>query len=254
MQSIRHPNLLTFYGAGVNSKHQAYLVTEYMEGGSLRLLLLNFDRVITWTERLSFTKDIARGMKYLHDKGTIHRDLKADNCFVDARMRVKVADFGTGKIQSRIKKSKEDDDEREGYNLIRTTTISTTQEQALRNRTLTKGIGTLFWMAPEVLSGKKILDQNGAALDVYSFGVVMWEIWTRGRPWDEVRGEGVAFFTKFQQLVLQGQRPQLPGGCEEAPSGYAELMRLCWAHIASDRPSFAYTLDQLQAISDIVPK
>lgn len=39
MQSIRHPNLLTFYGAGITSEGSAFLVVELMALGSLRNLL-----------------------------------------------------------------------------------------------------------------------------------------------------------------------------------------------------------------------
>eukprot|EP00040_Diaphanoeca_grandis_P027786 m.159007 g.159007 ORF g.159007 m.159007 type:complete len:420 (-) comp31117_c1_seq1:268-1527(-) len=237
MQSIRHPNLLTFFGAGVNEGSQAFLVTELMEGGSLRTLLLDKTRALTWTQRLSFACDISRGMKYLHDKGTIHRDLKADNCFVDGALRVKVADFGTGKIQSQFQKATKID-----------MAEAMAQSGDDRSRTLTKGMGTLLWMAPEILCGKKISPDMGFALDVYSFGVVMWEIWARARPWDEVEGAGISFMTKFTTLVNDGQRPRLPDGCGDAPQGYATLMGRCWTTDASERPSFDITLSHLQSI------
>lgn len=47
------------------------------------------------------------------------------------------------------------------------------------------GVGTLLWMAPEALRGAKIKEGMAKALDVYSYAIVLWEIWTRGRPWDE---------------------------------------------------------------------
>lgn len=72
MRSIRHPHLLIFYGAGVNTKNQAYLVTELMSG-SLKTLLRDHTQPLDWPIRLLFGSDIARGMAYLHEKGTIHR-------------------------------------------------------------------------------------------------------------------------------------------------------------------------------------
>ena len=56
---------------------------------------------------------------------------------------------------------------------------------------MTKGIGTLLWMAPEIMEGSAMYGQPA---DVYSFGIVLWEITTRSLPW-----EG-----KFKCLVLGG--------------------------------------------------
>jgi serine/threonine protein kinase len=90
MRSIRHPHILIFYGAGVNSNDHPFLVTELMVNGSLRRLL-DSSEPITWSQRFTFARDIASGMRYLHSKFTVHRDLKAENCFLDARLRVKVS-------------------------------------------------------------------------------------------------------------------------------------------------------------------
>eukprot|EP00040_Diaphanoeca_grandis_P035382 m.222338 g.222338 ORF g.222338 m.222338 type:complete len:1048 (+) comp33371_c0_seq6:308-3451(+) len=234
MQSIRHPNLLTFFGAGVNNKSQAFLVTELMDGGSLRVLLLNATLTLTWEQRVSFAKDIARGMKYLHEKETIHRDLKADNCFVDGNLRVKVADFGTGKIQSKFQSPTQSD-------------FASTVIGEGGGRTLTKGMGSLLWMAPEVLRGENISPELGFALDVYSFGMVMWEIWARARPWDEVEGDEANFLTKLSQLVNDGHRPRLPASSGTPPQGYSAVMKQCWATRASERPSFEVTLANLES-------
>eukprot|EP00040_Diaphanoeca_grandis_P036793 m.236477 g.236477 ORF g.236477 m.236477 type:complete len:1135 (+) comp33686_c0_seq10:282-3686(+) len=236
MQSIRHPNLLTFYGAGVNTNSQAYLVTELMEGGSLWQLLKQLQRRVMWVDRLSFARDIAKGMRYLHEKGTLHRDLKADNCFLDSHLRVKVADFGTGKIQSKFKRVRE------------SISGSSNMDMDRSGKTLTGGTGSLLWMAPEVLRGDKISDQQANAIDVFSFGMVMYEIWARARPWNEVRGDGIEFVTKLVDLTMNGVRPQLPSvinTADAAPDGYAPLMHVCCSTQPQDRPTFASILELL---------
>jgi serine/threonine protein kinase len=86
MRSCRHPHILTFYGAGVDRESRAFLVTELMTNGSLKPLLRNHSRPLSWLTRLGFAKDIAQGMNYLHELGNIHRDLKADNCEARAPM------------------------------------------------------------------------------------------------------------------------------------------------------------------------
>ena len=48
--------------------------------------------------------------------------------------------------------------------------------------TMTKGVGTPLWMAPELFVGGT---KYGPEVDVYSFGVIMWELATRKIPWEE---------------------------------------------------------------------
>lgn len=61
-----------------------------MAGGSLRALLQDTTRELSWDDKYRFALDTARGMKHLHSLKTIHRDLKSDNCLVDEHLRVKV--------------------------------------------------------------------------------------------------------------------------------------------------------------------
>lgn len=66
--------VLSFYGGGVNSDANPYLVTELMERGCLKSLLHDLAKPITWTHRLVFASDIAAAMRYLHDDaGAVHR-------------------------------------------------------------------------------------------------------------------------------------------------------------------------------------
>ena len=55
----------------------------------------------------------------MHSKGVMHRDLKSLNLLVDRNLNVKVADFGEARDMNNF-------------------------------MTLTKGIGTYLWIAPEV--------------------------------------------------------------------------------------------------------
>lgn len=89
LRSMRHPHIITFFGAGVDSENRAYLVTELMHS-ELTLHLRNSSQTLHWALRIQFAADVASGMEYLHSIDVIHRDLKADNCFVDSTLRVKV--------------------------------------------------------------------------------------------------------------------------------------------------------------------
>lgn len=50
--------------------------------------------VLTWPEVQSFLYGICRGVKYLHAKNYIHRDLKLGNIFLNEKYQIKIGDFG----------------------------------------------------------------------------------------------------------------------------------------------------------------
>jgi serine/threonine protein kinase len=140
--------------------------------------------------------DIARGMEYLHSKKAVHRgkqtfptfvdlqmceycfrstqiqlmprtDLKADNCFVGDgdELRVKVADFGTGRIAASILERRQS---------TSSTSVAAEELPALHqsarertSRTLSRGVGTLLWMPPEALQASHITQDLAFTLDVY---------------------------------------------------------------------------------------
>ena len=109
MRTIRHNNILLFYGAGVFKSSDAlaapFLVIEWCDRGSLRSLLKS-NLELSVERRLSFCIGAAQGMQFLHATNKIHRDLKSGNILVSAGWVVKIADFGTSKlVSSMIKKT-----------------------------------------------------------------------------------------------------------------------------------------------------
>ncbi|KAK4030614.1 hypothetical protein OUZ56_023887 [Daphnia magna] len=51
-------------------------------GGTLKGLLHDSNVPLPWEQRVSFSKDIAAGMAYLHSKSMMHRDLNSNNCLI----------------------------------------------------------------------------------------------------------------------------------------------------------------------------
>eukprot|EP00037_Helgoeca_nana_P029999 m.366293 g.366293 ORF g.366293 m.366293 type:complete len:997 (-) comp28093_c0_seq7:285-3275(-) len=249
MRGMRHPHVITFYGAGVDRNDKTFLVTELMQG-SVKTLIRNSTTTLSWPDRLTFLCDIARGMKYLHDQGTVHRDLKADNCFYDESLRVKVADFGTGRIMANLVGIEGGDLPRSARlsSALSVDSVDSNTSFIEAARTLSRGVGTLMWMAPEALQGRKIPPALAPALDVYSYGIVMWEIWTCAEPWSEIAQNGIQFCSKLIELVSKGVRPQRPPGCESAPEGYHDLMEICWKTQADRRPSMSVVLSNIEYI------
>jgi serine/threonine protein kinase len=73
MQTVRHPHVLQFLGAGVNAQDRAYLVTELMAKGSLKVLLRDTTQQLSWPTRLQFARDSAAGVRYLHEILTVRK-------------------------------------------------------------------------------------------------------------------------------------------------------------------------------------
>ena len=75
------------------------IVTSYMSNGSLDKILNKCRKSLTPTEFTSTKKyiiliGVALGMKYLHNKGIIHRDLKTGNILLDDDFNPRICDFG----------------------------------------------------------------------------------------------------------------------------------------------------------------
>lgn len=170
---LRHPNILTFIAA-CKKPPVFCIITEYLAGGSLRKYLHQQEpHSVPHELVLKLALDIARGMKYLHSQGILHRDLKSENLLLDEDMCVKVADFGISCLESQCGSAK-------GFT------------------------GTYRWMAPEMIREK----HHTKKVDVYSFGIVLWELLTALIPFDNMTPEQAAFAVSHKNA-----RPPLPSEC-----------------------------------------
>lgn len=231
MSGLRHPNIVSFFGAGTDDDGRGFLVVELMSAGSLRSVLDDPNAPLPWPTRLRFCNDICAGMLFLHTREPpmLHRDLKADNVLLDDRWVAKVSDFGTLRSLS----------QRGGQmaQMRDRTPPSSTQLLA------TAGLGTPLWTAPEVTtSARHGMSQYSTSADVYSFAVVLFEIATRQLPWAEL--DSASLF-KLRGLVEDGHRPRLPEGLS-LPEGFLQIMEQSWDQDPLARPSFA-TLSTLMS-------
>lgn len=67
-----HRNIVTFYGFCMD-KNEMCLVFEWADKGDLRNFLAN--KVLDWPQRYKIASEIAFGLKYIHNKDIVHRDL-----------------------------------------------------------------------------------------------------------------------------------------------------------------------------------
>lgn len=158
LRSLSHNNVLKFIGVLYREK-KLHLVTEFIPGGSLKELIHDSDIPLSWEQRISFAKDIACGMSYLHSMCIIHRDLNSLNCLVREDKTVIVADFGLARIINSPSSGRWSQDG----------TIGRKIRQRRQRYTV---VGNPYWMAPEMMKGNKYNEK----VDVFSFGIVLCEV------------------------------------------------------------------------------
>lgn len=148
--ALAHPNICTIYEVG-ESGGELYIVMELVEGKSLRAL--SRDAGLPPESVLRYGIQIASALSRAHDKGIVHRDLKAANIVVTDEGLVKVLDFGLAK------RVNADSPAETG-----TRSLATMQSSSSVS-------GTLPYMAPEILRGEPADYRS----DLWALGVVLYE-------------------------------------------------------------------------------
>ncbi|ETV66000.1 TKL protein kinase [Aphanomyces astaci] len=216
MLNLKHPNILDFLGFSWNPKdHNLCFLTEYMKNGDLFYYLQKRKTVLTWKrEKIQLALDIAQGLVYLHSltPKIIHRDLKSKNVLLDEKFTAKINDFGI----SRVRQFEE---------------------------TMTAGVGTALWAAPEVFMAKKYNDRA----DVYSLGVVLSELDTCAIPFaDQAIGKN-GKLDGMAVIKLVTQKRAKPTFSESCPAPVLELAMLCLDYEPGNRPSAADVVQLIQS-------
>nr|GEW05097.1 mitogen-activated protein kinase kinase kinase YODA-like [Tanacetum cinerariifolium] len=158
LSRLRHPNIVRYYGSEtVDDKLYIYL--EYVSGGSIHRLLQEYGHLGEVAIR-SYTSQILSGLAYLHDKNTVHRDIKGANILVDPNGRVKLADFGMAKHVS-----------------------GPSCPLSFK--------GSPYWMAPEVINNNS--KGCNLAVDIWSLGCTVLEMATAKPPWSQYEGVAALF-------------------------------------------------------------
>lgn len=133
---------MTFFGSEWN-KEFLKIYMEFVDGGSIASLIKTYN---PFTENIAarYTKQILEGLEYLHYHKVVHWDIKGANVLVTRNGVVKLSDFGSAKRICSYEVSM---------------------------------IGTIAWMAPEVIAAK---GYNWFA-DIWSLGCTVYEMLT-GKP------------------------------------------------------------------------
>ncbi|XP_029773021.1 inactive serine/threonine-protein kinase PLK5 isoform X2 [Suricata suricatta] len=89
---LRHRNIVAFHGHFSDRDH-VYMVLEYCSRRSLAHVL-EARRTLTEPEVRYYLRGLVSGLRYLHHRRIVHRDLKLSNFFLNKNMVVKIGDLG----------------------------------------------------------------------------------------------------------------------------------------------------------------
>ncbi len=149
--SLDHPNIIPIYDVG-RHEGRPFIVMKLLQGDTLAGVLRTKGG-FTSDETLKLMKQLASGLDYIHQKGFIHRDIKAGNIFLSPEGHATILDFGI--LRSR----------KANAGLTRTGMV----------------MGTPHYMAPEQAMGLKDVDHR---VDLYALAVVLFECLTGTLPFE----------------------------------------------------------------------
>eukprot|EP01065_Artemidia_motanka_P026764 TRINITY_DN32009_c0_g1_i1.p1 TRINITY_DN32009_c0_g1~~TRINITY_DN32009_c0_g1_i1.p1 ORF type:complete len:580 (+),score=77.52 TRINITY_DN32009_c0_g1_i1:73-1812(+) len=186
--SLSHPNVSKLHAA-FQTKSRLFLLFDFLSGGDLFHHLVSSSRDDPDTpphmsvhRALFYTAELALALDYLHSRGIIHRDVKAENLVLDGDGHCMLTDFGFA--------------------------TALPSDGAL----LTARVGTEQYMAPEIaaLPAEGAVQPGegyGAAVDWFAAGVVGFLMMTGCYPFSNADG-GVEHFDLTPEAMPQS--PALP--------------------------------------------
>ncbi|MCB9639405.1 MAG: serine/threonine protein kinase [Myxococcales bacterium] len=225
LSSLQHPNIVRYIGQGNDAQDIPYIVTEWLEGKTLRQKMPS-GTALSIPALVPIFSGLAEALSYLHREGVVHRDLKPANIVLCPSQTgediPKLVDFGIA--------------------------FSFRQGEQPTQDPFT--LGTPLYMSPEQAQGLSV----GPSADLYAFGVMLFEALTGYTPF---QGENI-------YSIMAGHihiPPPLPRDFAPQFEQYPEIERLVlWAlekspvHRPADVQSFWASMMETFAFYGLIDK
>ncbi|GES97465.1 kinase-like domain-containing protein [Rhizophagus clarus] len=202
-----HDNINTFLGISKNDISYI-MVLEYANEGNLRDYLRK-KCSLDWKDKIQMALDITCGLKCLHFKEIIHRDLHSKNILVN-NGRLLIADFGLSKQ------------------------LTEDTSGSVANR-----MGMIEYIEPQCLRSAHYVKNKKS--DIYSLGVLLWEITSGRPPFYKVERNLLGYHIGYANLR---EDP-----IEGTPLKYQQLYQICWDGDPKKRPDIDQVYDEIVKIS-----
>ena len=203
--TINHFAVVPIYTCGVY-ENQAYIVMQYMSGGTLEQRLDQARDKLPIPEVAVWIRDIAEGLENAMEHGVIHHDVKPGNILLDSDGKARIGDFGIAQI---VHSGKSDSEEESIQEIAKT------------------------WLSPHYVSPEKVrTGKEGSEGDIYSLGATFYHLLTGIPPFCDENVEALLRKRLNEKpLPPHFHRPEID----------MELSRLIVAMLSrspSDRPSY----------------
>ncbi|OZJ05688.1 hypothetical protein BZG36_01438 [Bifiguratus adelaidae] len=152
IMSFNHPNLIALKEITLNND-LVWIGMELMKCSVFSILM---KRAFPEPYAIYMAREVLEGLRFLHAKGYIHRDVKCENLLISPTGRIKLADFG---LAARV------------------------------DRLNDECLGTVKWMAPEVIEESTPYDSS---IDMWSLGITLIEMMDRVPPHYLIKDDGEA--------------------------------------------------------------
>ncbi|MGH9649333.1 MAG: serine/threonine-protein kinase, partial [Terriglobales bacterium] len=216
---LQHPSIVTIHHFGVEGETR-YIVMEFVEGKTLKKLIGG--NPLPVQQFCDIAIQVVDALALAHEKGVIHRDLKAENVMVTPRGQAKILDFGLAKLKE-------------------PETVSADQETVFKTQAGLV-IGTVSHMSPEQAMGKEV----DARADIFSIGVVLYEMATGTMPFEAPTPQATL------ARVLDSEPTPVLRLNPDAPPEMERLIHQCLNKNKAFRPDASELLVRLKAIQAMV--
>ena len=157
MRALHHANIVNYIDSFL-FKNELWIAMEYMEGGCLTDIISA--NLMTEGQIAAVSREITQGLEHLHEYGIIHRDIKSDNVLLSPTGDIKLSTYHSLLFWC--------DDLTLATSLALADFGFCCQISDPLEGKRTSMIGTPYWMAPEVVTGK----EYGPKVDIWSLGIV----------------------------------------------------------------------------------
>ena len=137
---LNHPNIIAVYDRG-EADGRPYIAMEYLQGRTLKQVI-QAEGPLPPERAIAIAMQVLAGLRYAHEHGVVHRDVKPHNVLVGDDGRIKVTDFGIAHAGD----------------------PQMTEVGSI--------VGTAQYLSPEQARGRGV----GPQTDIYSLGVVLYEM------------------------------------------------------------------------------
>jgi len=195
---LHHPNIVEVFDFSAAGTQEAYLVTEYIRGTTLRQFFTEHQEAFEPPELGAMVvHELSAALAQAHQADIIHRDVKPENVMVREDGVLKLMDFGIAKMLDREDKM--------------------TITGAL--------VGSPAHMAPEIIEG----EEAGPPADVFSLGTLLYLLATHRLPF--TANNTTATLKRILDGNYEDPRQSLPTFSD----GLSEILATCLARDPSVR-------------------